>query len=454
MTYYNLVRIIFLCLTVVIPAYLILFKKGNPIVSLFTVFLCFACTFSYDFELFGVVNLQQIILVLITFLGMGKLEKKDLRQNQLKRNVFLYIAFLSVMTILGYLPKMDYMLVGTIVQNQLRPVVQIVFMVFSYLAWLVCSTINGEDSKKILVVFYRTLLVIAVVAIAQSVIYRYTSFDILPMRKDFISETEGLSAVAESGFLRATAGVGEPKQLAKFLAIGFALQLLSHKFLGYEKIKITHLTLFVVATFFSASVTGYIIMLVAFVFFCLKISSKYPIVLPLFAGFAILATVFVFNTDLVADKLLRAKESGDIVGLENTDSATLRWILAEPLFAILGVGLRNTVAYANKYAKSMDHFINSYPYTLRRGFVYHLAETGIVGTIIFMKSISQLYQSCKKNPEIKYMFLFIIIMYMFLTKEAILILQILLMTLLSNCGYHELKKESSAMRKTNENSTN
>ena len=91
MTYYGAVKIVFLAVTILIPAYLVFLKRENVIISLFSVFLCFASTFSHDFELFGVVNLQQILLVLIAIFGMNRLDATNLRQNELKKNIYIYI---------------------------------------------------------------------------------------------------------------------------------------------------------------------------------------------------------------------------------------------------------------------------------------------------------------------------------------------------------------------------
>ncbi len=447
MSYYNLIRLVFNFLSIFIPCYLLVFKHKNIIYNLFVVFLCYACTFSYDFELFGVVNLQQISLVLITMLGFGRIDKKDLRQKKICVNTYAYLIYLAFITIIFYLPKSDYMLIGSIIQNQLRPYVQIGFEVFSFFSLLVLTTLDGETSKKILKVLYNTLLFMAILGIAQSLIYSITSFDILPMRKDFVSATEGLSAVSENGFLRATAGVGEPKQLAKFMGIGMALQMLSHKLLGYEKIRINHIAIFGVAIFFTASTTGYIIMLAVFGFFCLKNGSKNKSLWPIFIVLLVIACTVVLESNIVSNKFDRAEAAGEIIGLENSDSAAVRWLLAEPYFAILGVGLVNTVAYANQYAASAEHFINYYPYTLRRGIIYHLAETGAVGTLLFMGILSLLYRTCKYNDELKFMFLFLIFMYMFLTKEAILLTQIFMMVLLSNYGDSELRKNELLYRR-------
>lgn len=438
MSYYNVIGLVFNCLSVAIPFYLVFFKQKEMLYWLFVVYLCYASTFSYDFELFGVVNLQQITLVLITLYGMGRINKKDPRQSNIYSLICLYIVYLALITVIGYLVKKDYILIGSIIQNQLRPVVQIVFMFFSYISLAVCTTLDAPTSQKLLIIFYKTTLFMAVLGIAQSLIYSVTAFDILPMRKDFVSETMGLSAVAENGFLRATAGVGEPKQLAKFAAIGLALQLLSHKKLGYSKWKINHILVFCGAIFFTASTTGYILLLAAFGFYCLKNASKHKSFTIIFIIIFIVMAVLILNSEIVVDKFDRAENAGEIAGLENSDSAAVRWLLAEPYFAIFGVGLVNTVAYANKYASSANNFINYYPYTLRRGIVYHLAETGIVGTVIFMRIVSALYKSCKNNTELKYMFIFIIFMHIFLTKEAVESTQLLLMSLLSNCGVYEL----------------
>ncbi len=442
MTYYNIIGLIFNSISVLIPCYLLLFKRRDMAYDAFALLLCFACAFSYDFKLLGLVNLQQLLLVMITVFGLNRVRNNDLRQNTINRNIYAYLGYISIITIFFYYVKSDYLLTGTIIQNQLRPYVQIVFEVFTFLALSVLITLDGNSSKRILIIFYKVLLVMAIIGIAQSLIYRVTSFDILPMRKDFVSESEGLSAIAENGFLRATAGVGEPKQLGKFMGIGMAMQMVSHKLLGYEKIKISHILIFVAAIFFTSSTTGYILMLAAFGFFCLKNGSKYKVLGPLFFAMIIVAAILVFKSDIVANKLDKSEAVGDIVGLENTDTAAVRWLLAEPLFGILGVGLSNTVAYANRYATSFDHFINSYPYTLRRGWVYNLAETGVVGTFLFLGIVNKLYKSCKHNGELKFMFLFLIFMYMFLTKEAVLILQIFMMALLSNCGEMELKNQA------------
>lgn len=440
MSYYNIIGYLFQGLTVLIPVYLII-KGGDIKFNSVICLLCYACIFSSDFRILGAVSLVHILLCIISFSNNANYDRPHQKSSELKNIIIFYMIYVSVITILGYLIKSDYILKGSIVQNQLRPLVQILFMVFAYFAVISSSSICESKSHKVILFLYKTLLFLAVIAIIQSLIYKVCGFDILPMRKDFVSESEGLSAVADNGFLRATAGVGEPKHLAKFLSIGFSFQLLCHKFLGYKKIKIFHILVFLVAIFFTSSTTGYLICMIGFIFWLLKQSKKNFTFIIVAIVLCVLIVPFVLKLPVITDKFDTAGVNDEIIGLENSDTAAVRWLLNEPIYSIFGVGLSNTVAYANEYAPSASQYINSYPYTLRRGVIYHIAETGIIGLIIELIIFKKLYIKCRKNSDTKFMFLFICIMYLFLTMEAISQFQLLLLTMLSNCSETIEEKE-------------
>lgn len=447
MTYYNIIGYFFEGLSFILPVFVLLSKKDTKITAV-SVLLCIGCTFFFDYRILGSISIIHILLVIICISDLKIRKNEEPPEDEARFPIYLYILYISIVTIMGYMFKNSYIVRGSIVQNQLRPLVQIIYMIVTYISVISVRKIDSGISKTIIIAVYKTFLILAIIGIFQSIIYSFIGFDILPMRKDFISSSNGLSAVAKNGFLRATAGVGEPKQLAKFLGIGFSLQLILNRFLGYEKIKWVHLIIFLIAIFFTSSTTGFIFAFVGVVFYLLYITQKHPIALIFFGIVIVLIIPLFLSLPVIKDKFDYAESGDEIIGLEDTDTSAVRWLINEPQFLITGVGLSNTVAYANKYTSKARSYINNYPYTLRRGIVYHLAETGIIGLILQLIIMFAMYHRIRKQSRLSCAFIFICIMYFFVTIEGISQFQMLLLALLSNCS--ECKNEDTL----NENITN
>lgn len=434
MTLYQFIGFAGQAMIILVPVFILIIRQNVITEASVSALLCLGAALCFDFRLYGF-SLMQILLVLIVFFGLTKENSSGLIiENDFKSSVLFYTVYFTLVTLIGYFCRSSYKVEGSIIQNELRPIVQSVQMICLFIAVIIVSKFNGEISLKILNSFHKALLFFAILGIVQVFLYAIVGFDILPMRKDFISEINGLSVTAENGILRATAGMGEPKQYAKFMVLGLAIELLLYKIIGNKGVKWKNVILFGLATYFSSSTTGFLIafvVLIIYVFKRIKRNAAYVLVAVIVLGVMI---PLVLKSDVVIDKFEGAEKRGEIVGLEDSDTATVLWLKNEPQYIIFGTGISNTVAYANEYALDSSLFINRYPYTLRRGIVKTLAEGGIIGLILQLGVILKLYKRFKYNSDLKYFGFFIIIMHFFLTCEAIIEVQMILLALLGGIG--------------------
>lgn len=432
MSYYQLIGYIFKALIIISPIYLLIFCSSKYYYKAIKCFLCFGCTFCYDYRVFSI-SLMQIIMMMTTMLSIFQDgDETDCSKEKIKLVVLIYLIYMCLATIVGYLFKSDYKLKGSLVQNELRPIVQSVQHICTYVMMFAVMTLGYCDAVNIYKSFYVSLKLIALIAICQSVIYKFTSFDIFPMRKDFISESSGLSVVSKYGFLRATAGVGEPKQAAKFISLGIAMNLLGYEIMGWNRIRIRDLILFFAAMFFTFSTTGYIITVIILILFCLKYLKQGNALLTIPIIFvAIIAIIFIVNSPVITDKIVGGIESGEVIGLEDTDSTVIYWLKSEPWFLIFGTGLANVACYAYKYVPVDRSYVLGYPFTLRRGVIKFIADGGIVCLIFQLFIMFSLYNfSIRKNIKTKYFGIFILLMYFMLTCEALFEVELMLFALL------------------------
>lgn len=421
---------------IIIPLYICL--SGNDcFYKSITILLCFACTYGYSYKLYGAISLVHILLVFMVIFKPNEYKEYGMKKRLCcSIDIFLYVIYVSLVTMVGYFLRSDYILKGSIIQNQFRPVVQIVFMIMTYFAVDSVKELSGAKSRMVLQIVYKFFLMLAIIGIVQEIIYIGTGVDVFPMMKDYAG-AEGVSAISSNSLLRATAGVGEPKQLAKFLSFGFVMQLICHKFLGYERMKLSHIIIFAVGVFCSGSTTGFLIIAVGILFY-FKTKAKGKATGMLIAILlSIILIPAVLSIPAIQSKLSSASSQGEIPGLENSDTAAVRWFINNPRYLFTGVGLANTVAYANEYAPWGSMFINSHPYTLRRGIIFHLAETGIIGLYLQSCIMRRLYSNVRSTLKISALFLFFTFTYMFLTLEAINQLLLITMALLSNCADFE-----------------
>lgn len=443
MSYYQLVGYIFKILVIVTPLYLLMFCSSEFYYKAVKYFLCLGCTFCYDYRVFSV-SLMQIIMVMITVFSLTRSNhKSDMNRERFKAVVIFYLVYICFVTIAGYIMKSDYILKGSIVQNQLRPVVQSLQHICTYITMIVVMAFDYGDAADIYRSFYACLKLIAIIAICQSVIYKITSFDIIPMRKDFVSETSGLSVVAKYGFLRATAGVGEPKQTAKFISLGIAINLLGNETLERKHSSVRDLILFFIAMFFTFSTTGYIMTAVILILFCLKKISQGSSLLTIVGVMSsVVLLFFVIQSPVITDKVTKGVAAGEILGLEDTDSTVVYWLMAEPRFLIFGTGIANVTCYAYKYAPIDRSYILGYPFTLRRGVIKFLADGGIICLAFQFFMMFFLYSEIKKNKDVKYFGIYLLLMFFLLTCEAMFEVELVLFALLYSLS---LRSEDGVM---------
>lgn len=421
-------------LIVIIPLFILIFCRDRFYMSVLSL-MCFACTYGYSYELFGAISLLHILLVyVVVFKPKEIINKFNTFRFNISIDIFIYIIYVSIVTIIGYYFRNDYILKGSIIQNQLRPYVQIVFMLMTYLAVDSVCQLDADKSKRIIYLVYRTFIVLALIGIVQEILFLATGIDLFPMMKDYAGSS-GISVVASNSLLRATAGVGEPKQLAKFLAFGFVIQLIGHEYLGYERVQVIHLAIFLIGIICTGSTTGILIAACGVVFYIKskvrgRVSGTMTAILIMMAVIPI-----VLSIPEVQAKFSYAALHGEIPGFENSDTATVKWLLNNPLYMLSGIGLSNTVAYANEYAPWASSYINSYPYTLRRGLIFHLAETGIVGLFLQIHIFKRMHSRINSDAVLSNLVLFFEFTYFFLTLEAINQFLLILMALLSNCYY-------------------
>lgn len=421
---------------IIVPI-LVLFigNRGIPEKAI-TYLLCVGSTFCYDFRFFGF-SLSQILLVIAVFFGLlykDSAKERRISREALKIAVFFYLTYIVLVTFIGFYYKSDYTVNGGLTQNQLRPFVQSVQAIFTFITVVVVTRFNNEISLNILSNFHNVLVIFSIIGILQTTIFFVTGFDILPMRKDFISEINGLSVVGPNGLLRATAGMGEPKQYAKFMVFGFAMELLLYEILGRKSVSWKNVVLFVIAIYVSSSTTGYVIAFVVLLFYFykkFKNNNNYLLI-----GVVLISIIapLIFNSNVITEKFIGAENRGEIIGLEDADTAAYKWLSTEPQYLITGTGIANTVAYANEYAPSATQYINKHPYTLRRGVIKSLAEGGILGLLLQLCVVFKLYSGFRHNCNLKIFGLFIIVMHFFLTSEAILEVQFILLALLYSIG--------------------
>ena len=356
--------------------------------------------------------------------------KPGKKAGNIKNAIILYSLYITMVTIAGYFFISHYELRGSIIQNQLRPVVQIVQITVLLYTILVVLKLSYEESVQIIEIFKKTLMFMAILGIVQWIIFLVFRIDLFPMDRG-----EALSVVTErGGFLRATACLGEPKQLAKFTTLGVCLELFYGKYKN-KKINMLNITIYILATFSSASTTGVLmvgsaIMLYAF----MKMKKKGLGIIGIMAGFLLFITIL--QIPFVAEKIsYRVNVWGEIPGLEDCDTAVVRWLIANPAYAICGVGLANTVGYAYEYIPIGSPWIAYYPFTLRRGIIQYIGEGGIIGTLIMLYIFYKFISRSKDNVNLKYAVIFLVLMNLFLTVESITGVQLLLIAIISNIAY-------------------
>lgn len=406
---------------------------------------CLCC----DYRYYGF-SLAQIIMLIAFVIGIGftHIFRGITKVGGKLRNLLLiYTIYMSSITIIGYLIGKDYRVIGSIFQNELRPVMQISQLVVLMFLVAYATTLDKDSSVEVLELINRAFVLVAVMAVLQWIIYLLFKIDIFPIARDEAWGRVAVSATTSHGFVRATSFVGEPKHLAKFMCIGISFELFCRNYKDNGRINRFRLILYTVCCLMTASATGAIIACAAYGLFFMMKAKKRGL---LFIGvwIMVIAAIITLRLPFVYQKIMLNISYGDIPGLENCDTAVVKWLIDKPYFAIFGVGLANAVCFAHEYVPQGTAWIAYYVFTLRRGLILYLAEGGIVGLSMVIAIFHQFYKKTPQKSLYRYEILFLIIMNLFLTVEAINGMQFMLMALVSNMGRDNndnllVKQESS-----------
>lgn len=440
MSILTIYSVFFMFLNFLLGFYLLFYsrKKTHDAV---VIILCYGYTFGYDYRILGM-QLAQLLTLFIMTCGWS-IQKVGRKAGRIKNAILLYGVYIVAITFIGYSFITDYFLKGSVMQNQLRPVVQSLQIIALLYVVLVILKFGYDESVQIIEIFKKMLVFISILGIVQWIIFWIFKVDLFPMDRGY-----PLSVVTDYGkFIRATACLGEPKQLAKFTTLGVCLELFYEKY-KRGKINIKIIAIHVFATFASASTTGVLMVGTGIVLYIYMKTSKKGIgAIGILAG--IILFVSAFRIPFVADKIFfRMNEWGEIPMLEDCDTAVVRWLIANPIYSIFGVGLANTVGYAYDYIPHGSPWIANYPFTLRRGIIQYVGESGIVGVLPLLYVFYRLILRSRQNWELKYAVIFLVLMNLFLTVEAIMGVQLILMALISNVAYECKKLQEDCVIKT------
>ncbi len=446
MDFLSFYRYLFLIICTCISVYYVLLCKNKmrDAVKLVASFgFCLCC----DYRFWGF-SLAQILLFFAFVFGFGSTRIYRAYTGEggkLRTLIFIYTVYMSFVTIIGYLIGGDYRVLGTAIQNELRPLMQISQLIVLMFLVAYSTTLDKNSSVEILELINRAFVIVALMAVFQWAVYLFFKVDIFPIARDSLSGKVAVSAKTAHGFIRATSFVGEPKHLAKFMCIGISFELFCKNHKERSKINIPRLSLYTIVCLMTASATGAIIACAAYgLYFAMKAKRKGLLLAGLLIVFV--AAVFTFRLPFVYQKIALNVSSGDIPGLENCDTAVVKWLLAKPYYSIFGVGMANTVCFAHEYVPSGTPWIANYVFTLRRGVILYLAEGGIVGLSLILMVFYRFFKRTPSNNMYRYELIFLILMNLFLTVEAINGLQLLLMALVSNIGLNYREEDRIRIR--------
>ena len=435
--YYIIYSNILYACTFLIPIIILVKYRKEHIYHIIAVYMSFGIAYEFNFK--DYISLQQLLVLMLSIQYFLKLNIRVTgsslvanvdKSNDITKYSLLLAIYAAVVTILFYFPVKDYMLVGGLLRNELRPLVQSIQFVMIYIAFIAVLKISSDQAIRLIKIFVRATIFFAILGITQCLVNYFFNFDLFPMNKDTVIYG-GVSLISKTGFLKITALVGEPKHYSKFMNFGLAFLLLSPKLIALKSKRFFCIILIIIAIILSASTTGYIMMGFAFIIYIIKKASKNMVFIVPGIILITLIPLVLFNLPVVTDKLSYGTNAGgEIIGLENTDTAAVRFLINEPKYLLTGNGIGNTVAYAYNYAPDQSSFIRYYPFTLRRGIIKMLVECGIIGVILQIIIFRNIYRKTIKDTETKFISIFIIITYWFLTCEAIIEYELFLLALL------------------------
>lgn len=449
MTYYQFTGLIFNILPYLFLLSILL-NRYNLLEYLLILFFSVGSIFLYEYEILGLISLQQILLfgIGLMFFIIYTYRRLDEKDKKLKQFYTIIFVYFSIITIFYHVLRFDFTLYGNFVQNELRSIVQIMQLGSMLLGSLVLLSISKKTTLKVINIFVISILFLAFFGLLQEFIYLLTNFDIFPMRKDFFNPVYGITDKMY-GFVRITVGIGEPKQVAKYLNLGLSCLLFIPSLIKINKFRLASMIVIILSILFTFSTTGYIILFVQLmIYFINRFKQNIKLLILVSLSFLSIFIIIFVNTDFFMDKIIYLVSLGDIPFLENTDSATVKFLINNPWYSLLGVGIGNIVSYAYMYAPSGSLYINNAPYTLRRGIIKNLAEGGLIGSCLINYVFLYFIKNIRDN-NIRLLIIFLVVFYNFLTVEALNEFLFLFMTLLYN-----LDKRLFDGRGNNENTYN
>lgn len=431
---------VILSLSIIIPIFILVFYNKNIVYYSILIIMSFSATIGLNYDIFGIINSLQIMLAILSLFFLLKKYKNNLKIISVKKTAILFLIYMSIITIVGYYAK-DYKLLGGITRNELRPYVQVFQFCCIIFTFIIALTLNDYESIKILKVFYYTLIVFACLGIFQTLVYYVSGFDLFPIFRGSINENQNESVISSFGLLRATAGVGEPKQFAKFMCIGLAITLLLDQIIKVNANKLFLSILFILAIILSDSTTGIIGSIIVLFLYIFKKMKKNVLFV---AGLLILiiAIPYIIHYFGLLEKINYLNETYEVLfGLEDVDSITLSWLINEPGYLLTGTGIANTVAYAHEYVTNDNLlYVTKYVFTLRRGIIKIFAEGGLIGLILLLNMFKPIWKCIKKSDTVKHFFVFVLILFFFISCEAIFEIEMIILALIYNIGFVEKNK--------------
>lgn len=243
--------------------------------------------------------------------------------------------------------------------------------------------------------------ILSTIGIIQFTTFALSGIDILPLNF-FLNEDSGRSAVLSSAYgeiLRASSFTKEPKSLGIFSALCLGTLMLYWTLFKYRFI---FFVVFFASTIMTASTSAFFIFAIVPIIIALK-HFRVPIGIAwyLFAFFlsATFTTLYVSENDLTPyhlkfenmtsfNDLIYARTIGRLE-VEDNDFVIIDSMLDTPIYFFAGKGIGLAHFQTENYIPALHFsYLKDYLIAPKSGTVFLLANFGIIGTIIFVWTLS------------------------------------------------------------------
>lgn len=315
---------------------------------------------------------------------------------------------------------------GPFRQGAARTVSSMIMLLFTVVPVLVIPKLakTAEDISRLAEIYVFSMIVLCVFAWFQIVVFKLTGVDPLPIgmlkvwagaetASHVMVEFSAINTYGDQAFFRPSSFGGEPKDLA--MSILYALVLVQiglayNRDKRYRKLKAKLIWIFLFVTIaVTQSSTAYILFVTISlaIFLFNLVHSKY--VKPgrayllvqgcLVIGLAVL-TVAVYSIGKYD------KDDADIMGIlyertfgrfestetyqvryfqEDMDEPIISFLLDNPFYAVIGVGLGNAHLYSYPYTTWIDPALTGiYCHVAKRGYLRLVSECGLIGLSLFL----------------------------------------------------------------------